>query len=75
MPDEILRIMGPYHNRLLVVIVDGPKPKPGQVPHRAAKILIEHGWRPYTGPARSKAGWIVHDGTDPNLRPQSTRVR
>lgn len=70
------RILGPHHNRLLIVPTvpraETPPP-PGIVTRATADQLIACGWAPYDGPATARRGWVV-PGTDPTLRPSSVQV-
>lgn len=68
MSELIFRIIGPHHNRLLLVM-KSERLLPGQVHATVAKQLMQHGWRPYTGPGRARNGWLI-PGTDPNHLPK-----
>lgn len=74
MSDTVYRLLGPSHNRLLTVVDAAhtyPLKATGQISAAAAEFLMKHGWTPYRGPAKAKAGWVV-PGTDPNLRPRTS---
>jgi hypothetical protein len=70
MSDEVYRLIGPHHNRMITV---HPSPVRGmaQVSQATGELLKKQGWKRYGGPAQAEDGWVI-PGTDPKLLPRSS---
>lgn len=73
----VTRILGPNHNRLLLV----PERRfesggivPGTATEETAATLLRAGWTEYRGPATAVGGWVTPD-SDPALKARSTYQR
>lgn len=77
MADYAHRILGPNHNRLLVIGAQYRADKSlvqGTISLADANKLVVAGWTPYFGTAKAINGWVVPD-SDPALRRRNTLAK